>query len=174
MNFRKLAETRQSCRDYDVNRVVSPDIIEEIIRIANLAPSACNAQPYKIYALQGQSAEEISKSKNFIFNKFIENCTSFIVIEEGKYNLTSKIGSQVGDQDYKSVDIGIVTAYIDLAAKSMGLDSCIIGAFDEKRIKEVTGAKSRIRIVIALGYAKEGYPLRVKKRKEFEDICKFM
>ena len=50
-------------------------------------------------------------------------------------------------------------------AAAQGLGSCIIGWFDDETVRSVCGVKGRTRLVIALGYAKEGDPLRPKVRK---------
>ena len=47
MDFLQLAASRQSDRAYDKARVVEPEKLERILEAARLAPSACNAQPWK-------------------------------------------------------------------------------------------------------------------------------
>lgn len=47
MDFLQLAATRQSDRAYDKTRAVEPEKLERILEAARLAPSACNAQPWK-------------------------------------------------------------------------------------------------------------------------------
>ncbi len=49
MNFTEIAETRQSCRNYNPDRTVEQDKLDHILKAARLAPSACNGQPYHIY-----------------------------------------------------------------------------------------------------------------------------
>jgi len=46
MNFYELITKRQSGRQYDT-RLVEPEKIRQCIEAARLAPSACNAQPWK-------------------------------------------------------------------------------------------------------------------------------
>lgn len=47
MNFLELVNQRQSCRAYDPTRQVEREKLESCIEAARLAPSACNAQPWK-------------------------------------------------------------------------------------------------------------------------------
>ena len=46
--FLDLAGRRQSDRAFDTSRAIEPEKIARILEAAQLAPSACNAQPYKI------------------------------------------------------------------------------------------------------------------------------
>ncbi len=65
-------------------------------------------------------------------------------------------------------DIGIAAAHLCLQAAELGLGKCMLGWFDEKRIKRLLNVPSgkRIGLLITLGYAAEGYPLRNKARKD--------
>ena len=175
MNFKDLAVTRQSCREFDVNREVDIDTLKNIVEIANLAPSARNAQPYKLYVVSGSSSKAISDAKTQSFNDFIDNCSSFIVIAEDSYNLDPEVKSMFEGQEHKKfIDIGIVTSYIVLAAASLGVDTCILGAMDGEKIRTSLGIDNKVRLVIALGYAKEGYDLREKDRKDLDEVCRYI
>jgi nitroreductase len=59
MNFMEIAQTRQSCRSYDPNRAVEPEKLQAILEAAQLSPSACNGQPYKITVCQGENAKAV-------------------------------------------------------------------------------------------------------------------
>ena len=97
-----------------------------------------------------------------------------MVIAEDNYSLPAKIGSLIKKVDFKAIDIGILTANLVNAASALNLETCILGVFDEKRIQKLIERKKRIRLVIALGYPKEGYPLREKTRKDFDDNMHFL
>lgn len=170
MDFEEIVQKRQSCRRFDKNKPVDPETLRRILNVARLAPSACNAQPYVIYAAVGRSAQSISKARRLSMNRFIEDCPAFFVIAEDSSNIMSVVGSKVSDTDYRSVDIGIVCAYITSAATELGLDTCILGIFDGPAIQEILKTKKRIRLVIAVGYAAENDALRPKKRKDENDF----
>jgi nitroreductase len=89
---------------------------------------------------------------------------------EEKKNLTSSFGAIVKDKDFALVDIGIVSSYITLAASSLCLGSCVLGWFDEAKIKNILGIPKgkRALLDIVIGYSKQ--PLREKKRKSMEEI----
>ena len=52
MDFLQLVASRQSDRAYDMTRPVEPEKLERILEAARLAPSACNAQPWKVRLLR--------------------------------------------------------------------------------------------------------------------------
>jgi len=84
------------------------------------------------------------------------------------------LGAKVKNNDYRSIDIGIVTAYLTAEATAQGLSTCILGWFDDEKIRSICGLAEPVRLVITLGYAKEGDTLRPKKRKEMDELmsCK--
>ena len=106
-------------------------------------------------------------------NSFAKDVNAFAIVTEENYNLTAKIGSSVKDQDYKSIDIGISAAYFTAEATTLGLSTCIMGWFDEDKLKKYLGTRSRIRLVIAIGYAKDD-KLREKKRKTSDALYKII
>jgi len=170
--FIELAKVRQSVRDYDPDRKVEREKIISCLETMKLSPSACNAQPYFYHIVEGDKAKSLSKYLTLgAMNSFAKDVGTFAVVTEENYNLTAKIGSSVKDQDFKSVDIGISVAYFTAQATTLGLSTCIMGWFDEDKVKDLLGIKSRIRLVIAIGYAKSE-KIREKKRKTSDAIFK--
>ena len=60
MNFKEIAEKRQSCRVYLKDREVEAEKIENILYSARLSPSACNSQPYHIAVCRGEAAKLVA------------------------------------------------------------------------------------------------------------------
>ena len=170
MTMIDLLNKRQSCRNFDPNKEVPKEILEEILEAARLSPSACNAQPYQFVVARGEEARFVASCRRHGLNKFIENCPAFILIFEESYNATAALGSTLQDQDYRSVDIGIATAFMSLRAEELGLGSCILGYFDEPKLRKHFKIKKRLRIILALGYAHPGELQRSKKRKTQEEL----
>lgn len=92
-----------------------------------------------------------------------------------KATLTARIGGKIKSQKYAPIDIGLATAQLCLAATQQELSTCIMGWFDEPKLKQLLdiAEEKRIRLVIAVGYAAEE-ELRPKNRKNFEDIARFI
>jgi len=169
MDFEKLIFQRQSCRSYDPSRNVSEADLRKCLEAARMAPSACNSQPYHFTVASGSLADEVGAlTRSMGMNGFTKDVHHFIVISEDAYNRTAAAGAKLKDQDYRSVDIGIATAYLTAQATELGLSTCILGWFDEKKLCDLLSLQNRIRLVIAIGYAKDSDPIRPKKRKDLD------
>lgn len=171
MNFTEIAKLRQSCRSYDGEREVEEEKIEAILESARLAPSACNSQPYHITVCCGESAKAVADGITGMgMNKFAHSVPVMIVISEESYSASAALGAKIKKNDYRSIDIGILSAYITAEATAQGLGSCIIGWLDDSKLREACGVKGTVRLVITIGYAKSDDPLREKKRKNIDEL----
>ena len=174
MNFYEIAQQRQSCRAYDEGRSVEDEKLQAVLEAGRLSPSACNAQPYHITVCRGESAAQVCKAvQGMGMNGFCSKVPVFLVISEESYNRTAAMGAKIKHNDFRSIDIGILTAYLTAEAETQGLSSCILGWLDDEKLREICGVKNPVRLVIALGYAKEGDKLREKKRKDLDEIVSY-
>ena len=164
MDFLQLAAARQSDRAYDKTRAVEPEKLERILEAARLAPSACNAQPWKFVVVTDSelSAKVGKASAGLGMNKFAKDAPVHILIVEESMNVTSFLGAKIKDKYFPLIDIGIAAAHIVLAAESEGLGSCILGWFDEKEIKKLIGIPANKRLLLDVAI---GYPLKEKRKK---------
>lgn len=171
MNFLEIANNRQSCRAYDESRAVESEKLASVLEAVRLAPSACNGQPYHITVCHGEAAKEVAKATMGMgMNKFADQSPITIVISEAPYVKSAALGAKVKHNDYRSIDIGIAVAYLTAEAAAQGLSTCILGWFDDEKIRGICNLDSPVRLVVTLGYAKEDDKLRPKKRKTFEDL----
>ena len=162
---------RQSCRNYDAARPVEEEKIAAILESARLAPSACNSQPYHITVCEGESARAVADGITGMgMNKFAHDVPVMIVISEDSYSASAALGAKIKKNDYRSIDIGILSAYITAEAAAQGLGSCIIGWLDDKKLREICHVSGTVRLVITIGYAKADDKLRDKKRKDMSDL----
>lgn len=175
MNFNDIAVNRQSCRKYDPDKAVSDSDLTEILKTAILAPSACNGQPYRISVCTGEKAKIVAKyTQGMGMNKFAADAPVMLIISEDSYVSTAALGAKLKNNDYRSIDIGILAAYITAAATEKVISSCILGWFDDKKIREICNIDSQIRLVICLGIARADDVLRQKKRKDFDRLVTFV
>ena len=173
MNFTEIALARQSCRSYDENRAVEEEKLSAILEAARLAPSACNSQPYHFTVCRGEAAKAVAAATQGMgMNKFSSQAPVLIVISEADYNKSAALGAKVKGNDYRSIDIGITTAYLTAEATAQGLSTCILGWLDDEKIRKICGIDHPVRLVITLGYAKDD-PLRNKKRKELSQLVSY-
>ncbi len=171
MNFTEIANCRQSCRAYDKTRAVEKEKLDAILSSARLAPSACNGQPYHITVCTGDAAARVADAVTGMgMNRFAFDVPVMLVISEEAYVPSAALGAKVKKNDYRSIDIGILAAYITAEATAQGLSTCILGWLDDEKLRAVCGVTMPVRLVITLGYAKAGDPLREKKRKPLETL----
>lgn len=175
MDFLQLVASRQSDRVYDKERSVEPEKLNRILEAARLAPSACNAQPWKfIVVTEPELAVKVGKATAGLgMNKFAKDAPVHILIVEESANITSLLGTKIKDKYFPLMDIGIAASHISLAAEAEGLGSCILGWFDEKKIKSLLGIpeKKRLLLDITIGYSLK--PKRPKSRKPAEKVISF-
>lgn len=170
MEFSELVRRRQSDRKYE-QRPVDRELVMKCIEAARLAPSACNSQPWKFVAVD--DPELVKKMGEYAaglgMNKFARECPVIVAVVLEKMNLTAGIGSVIKDKEYSLLDVGIAVEHFCLQATELGLGTCIMGWFDEKKVKTLLGIGSRrVPLLISLGYP-DG-PTRKKSRKELDKM----
>lgn len=173
--FLELATTRQSTRAYDEKQRVEREKLLRIVESARMAPSACNSQPWHMIVVDDENmckrvANALASNG---MNKFALDATAHIIIVEERPNFTSWIGGIVKNKHFPHIDCGILCSYITMAATCEGLGNCILGWFDEKKLRKLLGVPRNHRILldIALGYTTA--PLREKIRKPIEEIVTY-
>lgn len=171
MDFLTIAQNRQSCRSYDTGRIVEPEKLQAVLQAVQLAPSACNGQPYRLTVCTGQAAQEAARATMGMgMNKFATQAPVVIVISEQPYVKSAALGAKVKNNDYRSIDIGIAAAYLTAEATAQGLSTCILGWLDDDKLRGLCQLDSPVRLVITLGYANPKDQLRPKKRKELSQL----
>lgn len=176
MNLEKLFLKRQSTREFS-DKEVPDETLERICRLAVLAPSAINAQPWNLYAVNGDKAKEFTKYvQKDGANGWADGAKAYIVIEQRAPHAIERGERRVSNEEFIPNDIGILTAYITLCAEDLGVQTCIIGLRDEEGIAEFLGLPkgTPFPLVVALGYAEDDYPVREKRRRDFEKNYKLI
>jgi nitroreductase len=175
--FLGLARRRQSVRGYS-DRPVEKEKILRCLEAARLAPSACNAQPWKFIvvddpALKSRVAAETT-SALLPLNRFADQAPVHVVLVLEPGNLSSKFGSAVKDKYFPLIDAGIAAEHFCLQAADDGLGTCMLGWFDEKGVSEILGIPPGKRpvLVITLGYPSDA-AVRPKTRKSVGEMASF-
>ena len=177
MDFSQLMLTRQSCRDFD-GREVDRELLVRCIEAGRMAPSAMNSQPWHFVAVDHpELKKDVVKCLTggvATFIRFVKDAGAFLVLVEEPAGLPIATVELMRNQDFEQVDMGFAASYICLQAADLGLSSCVLGFFSEKKLKKLLGVpdKKRIRLVIALGYSKTG-EIRKKQRKDPDEIASF-
>ena len=177
MNFLDLVKRRQSVRKY-LDKPVEKGKIDRCIEAARLAPSASNSQPWKFVVVDDKQLKNKVANATFgklvSFNAFVPNAPVIVIVIIDKPKLMLQIGNVIKNTNYGLIDIGIVTEHFCLQAVEEGLGTCILGWFNEKKIKKILNIpkKNKIGLVLSLGYS--GHEtIREKKRKNIKEISNY-
>ncbi len=176
MEFSKLIEVRRSVREYDPDKKVTREQVEEILKKAQLAPSWKNTQTGRYYVvLPGEKLEQVRVAGLPEFNRKNSSGAALIVTtyEKGVAGfMNGEPANEFGDC-WGAYDLGLQNSYLVLAAADAGLDTLIMGIRDEAALKAELDIPEdeAVASVIAIGYrAKEP---ALNPRKEIPEIAKF-
>lgn len=166
-----MAQRRQSVRKY-IGTPVEEEKILQCIETARISPSANNSQPWKFVVVDEREllSQVAAAASAGGMNGFAREAPVIIAVVLEKSNILSAAGSVIQDKEYNLLDIGIAVNQLCLQAADLGLSTCILGWFNESKIKELLGisGKRRVPLLITLGYSDA--PIRRKARKPLDRI----
>lgn len=175
MKLLELINERQSVRRYS-SKPVEKEKIEQCIEAAYLAPSACNAQPWKFVIIDDEELKNKIAKETYnpviSFNHFVPQAPVIIAIVVERSPIVPRVGGRIKHKPYYLMDIGIAAEHICLQAAEIGLGTCMLGWFNEKAVKKLINVpKERdIPLLISIGYPIENYPRRKKIRKAYDVV----
>ena len=168
MKLLELIQKRQSDRKY-TSQPVAEDQIVACLEAARLAPSACNSQPWKFVVVnQPELVAQVGEAAAGLgMNKFAREVPVIVAVVLEKMNLTARIGSVIKDKEYSLLDVGIAVEHFCLQAAELGLGTCIMGWFDEKKVKRLLGiGNRRVPLLITLGHLAGATREKVRKSQD--------
>ena len=174
MSFLDLLKRRESIRNY-IDKDVERAKIERCLEAARLSPSACNSQPWRFIIVDEpklkKNIAEATFNNTIPFNNFTLSAPAFVVIVAEDRQLSLKFGGMDKDIPYYLIDVGIAAEHFCLQAVEEGLGTCMIGWFQEEKIKKALKVpkEERIALVISIGYYENSGP-RKKMRKDMDSI----
>lgn len=166
MEFLDLIKSRYSVRAYK-NEPVEKEKLEKILEAARLAPTAVNYQPFRLIVIQTKDREDELKQ---IYQAEWFSQAPFIicVCTEAQNAWVRKDG-----KNFVDVDATIVMDHIILAATSLGLGTCWIGAFDVDAARKFLNLPENVEPLV---FTPLGYPadmISEKKRKPLSELVKY-
>lgn len=161
-------KTRRSVRRYK-SAPVPENLLKEVLNAARMAPSADNAQPWKIIVVREEEMKlRLAAASNG--QKFIAQAPLVLVVcglpDEAFPTIGGYMSSDV-------IDVSIAVDHLTLAAHALGLGTCWIGWFKEEKVKELLGIPEDVKVVALtpLGYPDET-PERTS-RKSLESLVAY-
>ncbi|MBN1521719.1 MAG: nitroreductase family protein [Candidatus Aureabacteria bacterium] len=181
MKFLELIDKRKSTRSFTEKQIQEEDIIK-CVEAARLAPSACNSQPWKFVIVRDREKKEMvaGAALSGLFtdaagmNRLLREAGVIVALVNEKMKISARAGAVVKGTDYSLLDIGIAGEHFILQAAELGIGTCWVGWFNEKKVKQVLKVPKNLRIpcLIAMGYPKRDDETP-KKRKPLDEIMSF-
>lgn len=160
--------TRRSIRRYKP-APVPESVLKEVLNAARLAPSADNAQPWKMVVVRDEQIKvRLAAASNG--QKFIAQAPLVLVAcglpDEAFQTVGGYMSSHV-------MDATIALDHLTLAAHALGLGTCWIAWFKEDKVREILGIPEDVRVIALtpLGYPDET-PDKTP-RKNIEELVTF-
>ena len=166
MEFLDLVKSRYSVRAYK-NDPVEDEKLEKILEAARFAPTAVNYQPFKLIVIKTEGRKDELKSI-YQAEWFSEAPLVIGVCCEPQNAWIRRDGKNFAD-----VDATIVMDHIILAATSLGLGTCWIGAFNAEEAKKILNLPEKVEPLV---FTPLGYPadeIGEKKRKGLSELVKY-
>jgi nitroreductase len=162
MSLLDIILTRRSIRRYE-KKDIPQDILTQILEAGRQAPSAVNKQPIRFIVVKNNEAKK--GFSNLLFNHFIADAPVVIV---GCSDVNSLLTGK-----WATVDTTIALQNMVIAAWSLGVGSCWIGAFNEDKVKEALKIPDKWKVValITLGYPDE--QPKQRKKKSLDELFSF-
>ena len=110
-----------------------------------------------------------------VINSFIAQAPVVIVAAAGPIGFLQRIASYIINKRWYYLDVAIALEHMVLTAWELGIGSCWIGWFDEKKIKKLLDIPGDQEVIamLTLGYPKEETPPFPKHRKKLEEIVAY-
>jgi nitroreductase len=120
-------------------------------------------------------AEKMPLGTRVIINSFIARAPAVVVATAGPVDILHRIASYLVNKRWYYLDVAIALEHMVLTAWELGIGSCWIGWFDEKKVKKLLSIPQGEEVIalLTLGYPKEKKPPLPKHRKRLEEIVRF-
>jgi nitroreductase len=147
--------------------------IARILEAASFAPSAGNLQPWFFYVVKNPKVRERLAEASYEQPQIVDAPVAIVIMADPSRS-NERYGER-GAQLYCLQDTAAAAENILLAAESLGLGTCWIGAFNEPKVQEIVEAPPRLRAVaiICLGYSDEQVTMP-KERLRVAEVTKII
>ena len=154
MDVLEAIKGRRSVRAF-IDETVSEEDVEKLVDAARWAPSAGNIQSWEFIIIRKPETEE-KLVEAALGQFFIAEAPVVIVVCADEDRCAQRYGER-GRSLYCLPDTAAAIQNIHLAAHSLELGACWIGAFNEEETREILNIPDGIRPVgiIPIGYAAE-------------------
>ena len=157
MNAHDLIFGRKSLRDFS-EEMIPESVIQDMIEAARLAPSFQNRQCWRFIIIKDDETKKRLADKSGLVGKanfFIKKAPLIVAA-----CADPKHSGVMNGMDYYLVDSTIAFHQMMLMARSHGIGSCWLAAFDEKKVRQILDIPDHIKVVALSPF---GYPADKEK-----------
>ena len=168
MDVMDAIKARKSVRAFLAQRV-EDDKLDAVLQAARLAPSAANLQEWRFVIVRER--ETIKKLASVAGGQAFVAEAPVVIVACAE---TDGQAMRWGGPPCYQIDVAIALDHMSLAAVDLGLGSCWIGLFDEKKLKEILliPAEIRVMVLMLLGYPSDP-SVNAKNRLPLDRIVKY-
>jgi len=169
--FLTLAAQRYSVRHY-TGEPVSREALRRCLEAARLAPSACNSQPWRFVVVtdpaQRRALAAAASGGVLPLNHFVHQAPVLIAVVLLPAKLSTRLGAAVKQKPFAMMDLAIAAEHFCLQATEEGLGTCMLGWFNEARVRRLLGIPRPARpvLLLTLGLPASAPPPRQRKPLE--------
>ena len=151
-----------------LSKPIEVEKLNAVLEAGRLAPSASNRQEWRFVVVSDETTRvrlaEAARSQDFVG----EAPVVIVACAETDEHIMG-----CGQACYP-IDVAIAVDHITLAAVDLGLGTCWIGAFNERKVKEILAIPRDIRVValLPLGYPADS-SVSKKRRLSFDEVVKY-
>lgn len=161
MEFSELIKSRFSVREFS-DRKVEREVTEKILTAGQVAPTACNRQPQRIFVIE--SEEGLAKLRKCTGSHFNAPLAMLVCFDRDECWKRDYDGKSSGD-----IDASIVCAHMMLEAADLGVGSTWVMHYIPEAVKEEFGLPDNLESValLVMGYPGEGAvpaPMHYRKK----------
>jgi len=167
VDFQQLIEARYSVRAY-TSQPVEQKKLERVLIAAQLAPTAANYQPFRLFVLPTAGRE--AELRRVYDREWFVQAPLVIAI----CTVTAEAWVRRDGKNYGDVDATIAMDHLILAAADLGLGTCWVAAFDPDAARAVLGVPEGTE---PLAFTPLGYPAdrpTPKTRKALNDLVRYV
>ena len=173
VDFWQIIDQRHSVRRFAPDVDVPPEFVQRLLVAATRAPSAGNRQPWHFYVVRDPAVKTALAAAAY-GQEFVSQAPVAIVVCSDAEQSAERYG-QRGRELYCLQDTAAATEHILLAAVSLGLGGCWVGAFDEPRVARALGLPVRHRPVAILPIGEPAYaPAMDSGRRPTETVASYI
>lgn len=162
MSIKDIINQRRSYRSIDSVQV-NRDLIIELAKSAQLAPSCKNSQPWRFIFVHDENQLKSLYTCAFPGNQWIKRASMIVaVFSNVQYDCIFQ------ERLYYLFDTGMATAFLILRATELGLVAHPIAGFDEAIVKKILDIPNTMRVISLLIIGKKSNKLH----HELTDLMK--